>query len=62
VPDVYRRYLENFFRQELRLEGTPVRIEFKGGVNPYQGRKNVLTPRQQEKRQRLKRYLRKGRT
>ena len=62
VPDVYRRYLENFFRQELRLEGTPVRIEFKGGVNPYQGRRNVLTPRQQEKRRRLKRYLRKGRT
>jgi GTP-binding protein len=62
VPDGYRRYLENFFRQQLRLEGTPVRIEFKGGVNPFQGRKNVLTPRQQDKRRRLKRYLRKGRT
>jgi len=31
----YRRYLERAFRKALNLSGTPVRIEFKGGENPY---------------------------
>lgn len=35
VPDAYRRYLSNVFRKAFKLEGTPVRIEFHGGVNPY---------------------------
>src|SRR3990172_2618607 len=52
VPGAYRRYLENTFRDALKLEGTPVRIEFKGGENPFKDRKNVLTPRQVEKRKR----------
>jgi GTP-binding protein len=59
VPDAYRRYLENFFRDALKLEGTPIRIQLKGGVNPFKGRKNVLTPRQEQKRRRMKRYLRR---
>ncbi|HKJ75789.1 MAG TPA: ribosome biogenesis GTPase Der, partial [Gammaproteobacteria bacterium] len=57
VPDAYRRYLENWFRDQLRLEGTPVRIEFKSGENPYAGRRNTLTRRQQDKRKRLKRFV-----
>lgn len=61
VPDAYRRYLSNTFRKALRLEGTPVRIDFKTGVNPYEGRKNILTKRQIDKRQRLKKFVkRKG--
>ena len=39
VPGSYRRYLSNYFRKGMRLIGTPVLIEFKRGVNPYQGRK-----------------------
>ncbi len=35
VPPAYRRYLANTFRTALGLWGTPVRIEFKGGENPY---------------------------
>jgi len=35
VPDSYRRYLEADFRKVFRLEGTPLRIEFKSGRNPY---------------------------
>ncbi|OGA05465.1 MAG: ribosome biogenesis GTPase Der [Betaproteobacteria bacterium RIFCSPLOWO2_02_FULL_64_12] len=35
VPDTYRRYLEGFFRKEFELEGTPLRIEFRSGRNPY---------------------------
>ncbi len=57
VPDSYRRYLINGFRKHLKLEGTPVRIEFKTGANPYKGKKNVLTRRQLEKRKRLKRHV-----
>jgi GTP-binding protein len=35
VPDGYRRYLEHFFRDAFQLRGTPLRIQFKTGVNPY---------------------------
>jgi GTP-binding protein len=59
VPASYQRFLSNGFRKALRLEGTPVRIEFKTGANPYEGRKNTLTKRQIDKRQRLKKHVRK---
>ncbi len=35
VPDAYRRYLEHFFREAFKLQGTPLRIQFKTGANPY---------------------------
>src|SRR5437763_2506243 len=35
VPDTYRRYLERFFADTFQLPGTPLRIQFKRGVNPY---------------------------
>lgn len=35
VPDSYRRYLERFFRDAFQLQGTPLRIEFRSGRNPY---------------------------
>jgi GTP-binding protein len=35
VPDAYRRYLEGEFRSAFALEGTPLRIEFRTGRNPY---------------------------
>ena len=35
VPDAYRRYLERFFADTFQLRGTPLRIQFKTGVNPY---------------------------
>jgi GTP-binding protein len=53
VPDAYRRYLENHFRRVFGLEGTPMRIELRTDENPYAGRRNELTPRQQRKRRRL---------
>lgn len=59
VPDAYRRYLENCFRNAFRLIGTPVRIVFKGGGNPFAGKRNVLTERQQQKRQRLIRHAKR---
>ncbi|MHB8474049.1 MAG: ribosome biogenesis GTPase Der [Gammaproteobacteria bacterium] len=56
VPKDYSRYLAKYFRELFKLAGTPVRIEYKSGSNPYEGRKNVLTPRQREKRRRLMRH------
>jgi GTP-binding protein len=35
VPDSYRRYLEGWFRKHFGLQGTPLRIEFRSGINPY---------------------------
>jgi len=35
IQDSYRRYLEGWFRREFSLEGTPLRIEFRSGANPF---------------------------
>jgi GTP-binding protein len=35
VPAAYRRYLERFFVDAFKLRGTPLRIQFKTGINPY---------------------------
>jgi len=53
VPEAYRRYLINRFRKAFKLKGTPVRLNFKSSDNPYKGKRNKLTPRQERKRQRL---------
>ena len=57
MPAAYRRYLINGFRQILKLHGTPVRVEFKKGENPFAGRVNKLTQRQIAKRRRLMSYV-----
>lgn len=59
VPRSYQRYLEKTFRRVLNLHGTPVRIEFKSGDNPFAGRKNKLTPRQMNKKRRLMKHVKK---
>jgi GTPase len=56
LPDAYRRYLMNLFRETFRLQGTPVRIELRSDANPYAGRRNELTPRQRRRRKRLVRH------
>jgi len=38
VPSQYTRYLEKIFRRELGLHGTPVRVEYRTGDNPYSHR------------------------
>jgi GTP-binding protein len=59
VPATYKRYLVNAFRKAMKLTGTPIRIEFKTGDNPYKGRKNKLSGRQQKSKQRLMRHVKK---
>jgi len=41
VPAHYTRYLEKTFRSALQLRGTPVRVEFKSGDNPFSERKKT---------------------
>ncbi|HYN13965.1 MAG TPA: ribosome biogenesis GTPase Der [Burkholderiales bacterium] len=38
VPESYKRYLEGYFRDAFKLAGTPMRIEFRTGRNPYAGK------------------------
>jgi GTP-binding protein len=40
------------FRKRFKLEGTPVRVEFRSDDNPFAGRRNPLTPRQRRTKQR----------
>jgi GTP-binding protein len=61
VPESYRRYLVNRYRRELDLTGTPLRLELRTGSNPFQGRRNRLSPSQQRKRTRLKRFVQRRR-
>jgi GTP-binding protein len=60
LPDHYKRYLENAFREALRLRGTPVRVELRTGENPFAGRRNKLTPRQAKHRRRMLRFKHKN--
>ncbi len=39
LPTSYLRYLENGLREAFDLPGTPIRINFRKGDNPYAGRK-----------------------
>ena len=59
LPEAYRRYLINRFRKAFKLKGTPVRLAFKKGKNPFAGRRNTLTPRQERKRKRLMKRVKK---
>ncbi len=59
VPEAYRRYLINRFRKVFKLKGTPVRLSLKTGKNPYKGKRNKLTPRQEQKRRRLMRHAKR---
>ncbi|OCG31177.1 ribosome biogenesis GTPase Der [Gilliamella sp. Choc3-5] len=58
LPDSYKRYLMNYFRRSLKIMGSPIRIQFKEGANPFEGRKNTLTASQQRKRRRLMKHVR----
>jgi GTP-binding protein len=35
IPDSYKRYLESQIRERFKLAGTPLRVEFRSAVNPF---------------------------
>lgn len=53
LPESYKRYLNNEFIKHLGLVGTPLKIEFRGGDNPFAEKKNKLSDRQVNKKKRL---------
>jgi GTP-binding protein len=59
LPESYRRYLINRFRKVFKLKGTPVRLSFKTSDNPFKGKRNKLTPRQERSRKRLMKRVKK---
>jgi len=61
LSDAYERYLINYFRQKLKLEGTPIRIVFKSPKNPFKEIKNKLSDRQLFKKKRLMEHNKKKR-
>ncbi|MEJ2654708.1 MAG: ribosome biogenesis GTPase Der [Acidihalobacter sp.] len=59
LPGAYKRYLANGFRRALKLVGTPVVLEFRTGDNPYAGKRNTLTPRQERSRTRMLKHIKR---
>ena len=60
LPDSYKRYLSNYYRKSLKIIGSPIRLLFQEGANPFAGRKNKLTPNQLRKRKRLMKFIKKS--
>ncbi|MDP1931573.1 MAG: ribosome biogenesis GTPase Der [Gammaproteobacteria bacterium] len=54
IPDHYSRYLEKTFRQVLKLEGTPVRIQYRSDDNPYIRHEQDLTQQQVAQKRRIR--------
>ena len=59
LADSYKRYLSNYFRKSLKIIGSPIRIQFQEGNNPFAGKRNKLTPSQLRKRKRLMKFIKK---
>ena len=60
LPNAYKRFLTNYYRRSLNIMGTPIKIEFREGSNPFEGKKNTLTLAQERKRKRLLSFHKKG--
>ncbi|MFC2435198.1 MAG: ribosome biogenesis GTPase Der [Aggregatibacter sp.] len=60
LPDSYKRYLSNHFRRSLKIIGSPIRMQFQEGNNPFAGKRNKLTPNQLRKRKRLMKFIKKS--
>jgi len=54
LPGNYKRYLENTFRKAFKLQGTPIKLDFRSGANPYAGRKRASKKAASRKQSRKK--------
>lgn len=59
LPNSYKRYLENVYRNLYQLEGTPLKVEFKLNKNPYEGKKSKPKAQTRAQAMRQKRRLSK---
>jgi len=60
IPQNYRKYLENSFRSELKLESIQLRLIFRKSENPFEGKVNKLSDRQVKKRLRMVKHIKKS--
>jgi GTPase len=60
LPDAYKRYLINYFRKSLKIMGTPIKVEFREGTNPYENKQDFMTDSQRRKRNLLMRMHKKS--
>ncbi|MCK3658823.1 ribosome biogenesis GTPase Der [Pasteurellaceae bacterium Pebbles2] len=60
LADSYKRYLSNYYRRSLKIIGSPIRLLFQEGNNPFAGKRNTLTPSQLRKRKRLMKFIKKS--
>ena len=57
LTDSYKRYLTNYFRESLKIVGTPLSLEFHEGDNPFENKKNKLTQSQIRSKRRLMKFV-----
>ncbi len=57
LPDSYKRYLMNYFRRSLNVMGTPIRIQFSEGSNPFENKRSKLTASEQRKRRQVLNHI-----
>ena len=60
VPAQYTRYLEKIFRRELGLHGTPIKVEYRTGDNPYKTKAVNSGDRPVEKRKKIVKYSKRN--
>jgi GTP-binding protein len=60
LPDSYKRYLINYFRKSLKIMGTPIKVEFREGANPFENKQDFMTDSQRRKRNLLMRMHKKS--
>ncbi|MDO6682553.1 ribosome biogenesis GTPase Der [Oceanobacter sp. 5_MG-2023] len=49
LPDDYKRYLANTFRRVLAIKGTPIRVEFRQGENPFADKQKEVRHRRKSR-------------
>ncbi len=60
VPEAYKRYLANVFREEYDLHATPVAVEFRSDINPFlrdkpKEKRGLMTAARERRERRLAR-------
>ena len=60
VPAQYTRYLEKIFRRELGLHGTPVKVEYRTGDNPYKAKGITAKDKPVAKRKKIVKYSKRN--
>lgn len=53
LPISYKRYLTNYYREQLKLSGTPIRLEFKSPANPFSEQKKKQVDWQVQRREKI---------